>query len=480
MASIAVFGFDTDARGWVADADRRPAVHEVPSLDGTLRLDQAIRIANARDQGNIVRGRPGAVLEPRSVRDIQQMVRFCRQHRIPVAMRGQGHSTYGQSLTAGLVVDSRTLNRIHVIADDHAVVDAGVLWQDLVFAAFQVRLGPPVLAYLGLSVGGTLSMGGVGATNTEGLQADRVRALEVVTGAGEVVRCSMSEHRDLFEAVLGGVGQCGIITKATVDLVPVKSMVRTYTLPYNDTASFVRDLRTLLGRGELECVYNVSGLQGSSLSYGLTAHTFFEPPNPPDNAHLLRDLSLPPGTAMVTDSGYLDWALRVDVLVAFLRAMVSWDELIKPWFDVWLPDSALEGYLGDVFPALTPADVGPAGSVLLYPQRRSTLTRPMCRVPDAAPDDWVYLFDILTTSTTPGPEPATPGPEPAFTRRMLARNRRLFEQARAVGGTRYLISSVEFDREDWVQHYGTLWPGFVRLKQRYDPDAILSTGLGIF
>jgi FAD/FMN-containing dehydrogenase len=81
--------------------------------------------------------------------------------------------------------------------------------------------------------------------------------------------------------------------------------------------------------------------------------------------------------------------------------------------------------------------------------------------------------DILTASTTPGPDPA-------FTRRMLARNRRLFDQARAVGGTRYLISSIEFRREDWIAHYGVLWPRFARLRQRYDPDGILAVGLGIF
>jgi FAD/FMN-containing dehydrogenase len=63
---------------------------------------------------------------------------------------------------------------------------------------------------------------------------------------------------------------------------------------------------------------------------------------------------------------------------------------------------------------------------------------------------------------------------------MLARNRDLFEQARDLGGTRYPIGSVEFDHDDWEQHYGNEWRDFRRAKRRYDPGGILSPGSGIF
>jgi FAD/FMN-containing dehydrogenase len=63
---------------------------------------------------------------------------------------------------------------------------------------------------------------------------------------------------------------------------------------------------------------------------------------------------------------------------------------------------------------------------------------------------------------------------------MLARNRDLFEQARDLGGTRYPIGSVEFDRHDWRQHYGSEWDDFKRAKRKYDPGNILNPGPGIF
>jgi cytokinin dehydrogenase len=175
----------------------------------------------------------------------------------------------------------------------------------------------------------------------------------------------------------------------------------------------------------------------------------------------------------VTDNTYLDWAQRVDVLVDVLRATVSWDDLIKPWFDVWLPESSVERYVGEVVPTLTPFDVGAGGFVLLFPQRRSKLTRRFFRAPKADGGDWVYLFDILTTSQRPGPDPA-------FTAGMLERNRRLYEKALETGGTRYPIGSIDFSHDDWIAHYGDHWAEFVRLKQRFDPDSILTPGPGIF
>ncbi|MGH9901258.1 MAG: FAD-binding protein, partial [Pyrinomonadaceae bacterium] len=447
-----------------------------PPLDGVLYTDLATRERDATDKGNIIRRTPCAVLRAGSVDDIQKMVRFCRRHHIKVAARGQGHTTHGQGLTCGLVIENSALNTIHSIGPDGADVDAGVLWKDLIIAAVSQGLTPPVITgYTQLSVGGTLSVGGISPGYGEGAQVDRVRELEVVTGEGRVVRCSERRHRKLFEAVLAGLGQCGVITRAVVDLVPAKQLARTYLLHYTDNAVFFSDLRKLINRGEIEHVFNIWFPQGTGFGYQINAITFYDPEDPPDDDFLLRGLSLPPAAAVKRDSTYLDYVLNVDVVIDFFIATMRWNELIKPWFDVWLPEEAVEQYVGEVIPTLTPLDMGPTGFILLFPERRSRYTRPMFRVPDAGDgdDDWVYLFDILTAS-------AAPGPDPAYVEQMLARNRRLFERARALGGTRYPIGSVEFSRRDWVRQYGDFWPELVRRKRRFDPDNILTPGPGIF
>ena len=478
-SSALVAGFDPVTRLWVREAEASdcgscPPFAKAPRLDGTLHTDPATRDIHETDNGNIVHRMPCAVLRAGSVEDIRKMIEFCREHDIKVAARGQGHTTHGQGLTCGLVIENSALNTIHSIGPEGADVDAGVLWKDLIVAAVEQGLTPPVITgYTKLSVGGTLSVGGISPRYAGGAQVDNVQKLEVVTGKGDVIECSEKHRESLFESVLAGLGQCAIITRATLDLIPAKKMARVYLLHYTDNAAFFSDLRKLLNRGEIEWIYSLWFPQGTSLTYQLNAVTFYDPEHPPDDDHLLRGLSLPPSAAVKSDQSYLDYILFVDVIIDFYIAAFQWKELIKPWFDVWLPESTVEQYVGEVIPTLTPLDVGTTGFVLLLPERRSKFTRPMFRVPDAIGGDWVYLFDILTSSELPGPNPA-------FVDQMMARNNMLFERARQLGGTRYPIGSMDFDHDDWVRQYGDEWREFERLKRQFDPDNILTPGPGIF
>jgi len=332
---------------------------------------------------------------------------------------------------------------------------------------------PPTLTgYLGLSIGGTLSVGGISTTYREGAQVDRVRQLDVVTGEGDLVTCSAGQNRDLFEMALAGLGQCGIITRAVIDLVPAFALARVYTLNYTDNAAFFADLRELLARGELDDLYNFGLPDGAGgWIYQMTAAKLFNPGAPPDDQHLFQNLSLPASSLTVTDVPFLNYVLQVDVVIDFFRQIGLWDDVQHPWFDVFLPDRSVERYVGDVMSTLTPEDVGPTGFLLLFPHKRSRFTRPLLRLP--ASDEWVYLFDILTAAPVPGVDPV-------FQSRMLARNRRLFELARRVGGTRYPIGTLPFSQADWVQQYGDQWSRLVRLKHRFDPGRILTPGPGIF
>ena len=255
-----IIGFDPVGRRWVTRADTVdcPTFSDVPQLDGQLLLDDAARAGVSVDKGMLVQQTPCAVLRPGSVADISRMIHYCRRHQLKVATRGQAHTLHGQSLSPGVVIENASLGQIHSIGPDGADVDAGVRWKDLIIAAYQHGLTPPVITgYTNLSIGGTLSVGGISARNANGAQVDHVQELEVVTGVGNVKRCSASQHSDLFNAVLAGLGQCGVITRAKVDLVPVKPMVRVYTLRYTDNATFFSDLRTLTNRGELNECFNV-------------------------------------------------------------------------------------------------------------------------------------------------------------------------------------------------------------------------------
>ncbi|CAM4446501.1 FAD-binding protein [Nocardia ninae] len=473
----AVIGFDPIERNWVTGTAASASFADAPALAGELLVDDESRAAVATDLGNITNHKPAAVLRPRSADDIAAMVRFCRAHDISVSVRGQAHTTLGQGLSDGLVIENRYLNRIHAIGKDVAEVDAGILWKDLVDAAYErtPRLTPPaVTGYTSLTVGGTLSVGGlgglVGALNT-GLQVDHVRELEVVTGTGDIERCSAERKPDLFEAVLGGLGQCGIITKAVLDLVPATERARTYVLEYTDNADFFRDVRTLIERPVIDHVYAELYSPESAPTHRLYATVLYDPATPPDDQVAAEGLTTAP---LIDDTSYLDYVYKIDTLVDGMRETVNWDRLVKPWYDVWLSGAVVEDYVAEVQSQLTARDIGPFGISLLYPQRRSHMTRPYPPVPEANGSDWVFVLDINTVAETPGIDPA-------FIEEMLDRNDRMFAHARAeYGAVLYPIGSLRFTAQDWRAHYGDKWTAFRAAKTRYDPSGLLARGLHIF
>lgn len=55
-----------------------------------------------------------------------------------------------------------------------------------------------------------------------------MRCLFSDSGKGELVTCSAYKNSDLFYAVLGGLGQFGIITRARIALEPAPKRVNTY------------------------------------------------------------------------------------------------------------------------------------------------------------------------------------------------------------------------------------------------------------
>lgn len=476
-AAIAV-GFDPLARRWVtaAEAAGCPSFADVPQLDGVLLMDADARDAVATDQGNIVRRSPCAVLRPGSTRDISAMIRYCRTRAIGVSARGQAHSTFGQSLCAGLVIENRYLDQIHSIGPDSADVDTGVLWKDLVRAAYEHKLTPPVLTgYTALTVGGTLSVGGVGGLVggvDTGLQVDYVRRLQVITGTGQTRYCAQTDGGDLFNAVLAGLGQCGVMTRATVDLVPAKDRARSYLLHYPDNATAFADLRTLLDRPGFDHIHLMWVPPGTAgLVYQINATCYYDLTEPPDDQRLVGGLHTAP---VIQDASYLDYVFRNDTLIEHFRNTLDWDQLVKPWFNVWLPASTVEPYVAEVLPTLTRHDLGATGSVQLFAQRRTRITRPLLRLPEPDGSPWVYVFNILSASDTPNPGPN-------YTRDMLARNDRLFRAARSgFAGVRYPIGTNRFTHGDWRRHYGGQWRSFAAAKHRFDPDRILAPGVGIF
>lgn len=470
-AAVAVVtAFNPLNRSWAAEAG--PEMALLPPLDGQLLTDPETRARAADDYGHIVHRTPWAVLVPGSVQDIVKMVRFARAHCLKVAAGrgiGESHSTQGQAqVEAGIFIDMSALSTIHAIHATNAWVDAGVRWEQLLAATVPLGKSPPTLTdFIELSIGGTLSVGGIGGQAFRwGLQVDNVLELDVVTGEGELVRCSPTERHFLFNAVRGGLGQFGIIVRARVRLVDVPPRVRTYTARYNDLGTFMSDQRRLIEDGRFNYVEGAPALAEGVWSYTLEVAKYYAPESPPNDALLLAGLSYEPGTVQTTDSSYFDFANRLAPLVAFLRSIGVWD-FPHPWLNIFIPGDKAEAFVREVLAETTAEDLG-QGPVLLYPFFNERADAPFVRLPSTPK---VFILALLRTAVPPTPETAAA---------LVAKNRAIFERLTAIGGKRYPIDSVPMNRADWREHFGPVWDEFVYAKQRFDPDNVLTPGQHIF
>ena len=222
-------------------------------LDGDYLVDDASRSAVATDFGGAVRRMPRAMARARTAEDIVRVVAYANGSRIKVAMRGQGHSLYGQTLIDdGIVIDSSAseCGQIHIRRYTRCSRPARCGATSPKLALAQGRLPPVMPDAMMLSVGGTLSVGGMGEAGFRyGAQVDHVLALDVVTGTGQLVTCSATHEPELFHMTLAGLGQCGIIVRARLRLAPAPTFIVTHALTYSDLPTFLADQARLADSG---------------------------------------------------------------------------------------------------------------------------------------------------------------------------------------------------------------------------------------
>ncbi|MFB7368329.1 FAD-binding protein [Streptomyces sp. NPDC056222] len=440
------------------------AFDAVPALDGELRFDQAAIDAASTDFGHMVSRPPAAVLSPGSAQDVATMVRYCRERGLKVAGRGQGHSTNGQAqVPSGLVIDLGSLDSIE-IRDNTAIVQSGARWSTLVQASLPMGLTPPAFTdYLELSVGGTLSAGGLGGqVGRYGTQVDNVLELQVVTGEGELTTCSPTERPDLFRAVLGGLGQCGIITRATLSLVPAPRSVRHYVMFFGSVAALTAQQAKLIEDRRFDSLVGQALPTPDGWTYMIEAAAYDGVSA--DDARLTGDLEYTSIEAQ--DVPYFDFLNRIAPVLEAFESMGEWKRP-HPWYDSLLPASTVNDVVTETLSGLKAGALGDSAVVLLYPVLTAQCRTPLPVMPD---EELAYLFSLLKT--------ASPGADSA--EEMVAANRRQYDITVAAGGCWYPIGSVPLTRDDWVHHFGPFWAEFEAARHRYDPDGVLTPGQRIF
>ena len=196
-------------------------VPESVSSDIAPSTDEAILRRASSDFGGIERGSSTGVMHAGSTSDVVRAIRVARSEGMSLTPRAEGLSQSGQAIARNnWTLSLAGLVGVEYTSDLLVTCGAGTSWRQLVHLMAPEGVVPKVLPMnLDISVGGTLSAGGLGASSHRfGPCVANVSALEVVTGEGEVVRCSRTENQDAYDAALAGLGRSVVITSATLEL----------------------------------------------------------------------------------------------------------------------------------------------------------------------------------------------------------------------------------------------------------------------
>ncbi|KAK3025765.1 hypothetical protein RJ639_041921 [Escallonia herrerae] len=483
--------------------------HEILSLDIATRLrfdHDATRMASS-DFGNLVQLVPAAVLRPSSVTDILDLISFSYNCSAPfsIAARGRGHSVRGQAMAHnGVVVDMTSLNtdndRIRVSWSSslgfYADVGGEQLWIDVLLTTLEHGLAPVSWTdYLYLTVGGTLSNAGIsGQSFRHGPQISNVHEMDVITGKGELLTCSKHINSELFYAVLGGLGQFGIITRARIVLDKAPKRVKWVRMLYHDFSAFTRDQEHLISVDGMDYVEGSlttnhsppnnwrssffslhdqskisSILNKHGIIYCLEAVKYYDDDTiltvDEELQALLEGLSFIPGFIFNKDASLVDFINRVRSGELSLQSKGLWD-VPHPWLNLFVPKSGIMDFNAGVFIDIIHKRNKTSGPTLVYPTNQNKWDDRMSAVTPA--EDTIYAVGLLHSGGLDDWEA------------LDDQNKEILEFCDKAGIEAKQYLPHYRTKEEWIHHFGEKWSHFQEMKAKFDPKFILSPGQRIF
>ncbi|KAI0027568.1 FAD-binding domain-containing protein [Vararia minispora EC-137] len=175
------------------------------------------------------RRRAAAVAFVRDAADVVTVLAHTRSQKLPVAIRGGGHSVAGaSSIEGGVVIDlSRYLNGARVDAEKRlAYVGGGALWKCVDEEGMKYGLATVGGTINHTGVGGLILGGGIGHLMGEyGHVVDNLVQVTVVTADGQILTASESESPELFWGIRGGGSNFGVVTEFVLKMHPQRATV---------------------------------------------------------------------------------------------------------------------------------------------------------------------------------------------------------------------------------------------------------------
>lgn len=231
----------------------------LPNLE--VRDSQEFRAENSRDHTEDLQFLPDAVALPKSTEEVSALLQWAHAEQVPVTAAGAWTGLSGGALPVrgGISLSTRRLNRIVNIDELHhqLVVQPGVIVQEMQEAVQEKGLFYAVDP----ASRGTCTIGGNLAENSGGPRAvkygvtkDWVLNLEVVMADGTVIRTGANTLKNstgynLTQLMVGSEGTLGIITEATLKLLPWPRFNALLLVPFADPADACRAVAGLFHDG---------------------------------------------------------------------------------------------------------------------------------------------------------------------------------------------------------------------------------------
>jgi glycolate oxidase len=211
---------------------------------------------------SVYRCLPWLVLLPENVEQIQQIIKICSRHGVPVVARGGGTGLAGSALPLenGVLLVLSKLNRILELdpANRLARVQPGVRNIAVSEAArpFGLFYAPDPSSQIACTLGGNIAenAGGVHCLKY-GLTTHNVQAVKIVTMDGELVTLGSGgldgPGLDLLALMVGSEGLLGIAVKITVKLLPLPEDTQVVMAAFDDVEKAGRAVSEIIAAGLL-------------------------------------------------------------------------------------------------------------------------------------------------------------------------------------------------------------------------------------
>ena len=251
------------------DPKLKPLLRLKKLLPGEVDLNPATLAKYAGDKW-FAAHRPDAVALPRSTKSVAAILKFANKHRIPVTARGAGHGYVGGCVPmhGGIALSLERMNKIVEInaGDFVGVVQPGVLTEH--FQNETAKLGlyypPDPASRKDCSLGGNIATNAGGPRCLKyGVTRDYVLGLEAVLADGTIVRLGGRTHKnktgfDLHRLFVGSEGLLGVITEATLKLIPLPPYRANLAVGFSSMADAIKTLHAIFAAGILPCALEVA------------------------------------------------------------------------------------------------------------------------------------------------------------------------------------------------------------------------------